>query len=115
MESNQLHLYKYYFEKQTGKIVRDLYFLFIPKIGIKQKKTEELMVFRKRIKQELEQSEIKLVPIQYDPNKIIDYYRGVKQILETKDFPKEPSYLCNWCEYQDYCEKRSGIYVITEQ
>ena len=105
LESNQLHLYKYYFEKQTGKTVRDLYFLFIPKVNIKQKKTEELMVFRNRIKKELEQSEVKLVPIGYDPNKIIEYYREVKRILETKEFPKEPSYLCGWCEFKDYCEK----------
>lgn len=105
LDSNQLHLYKYFYEKQYGKKIRNLYFVFIPKVAIKQKKTENLYTFRKRIQEELEVSEIKLVQIEFDSGKVIEFYQGVKRILETKDFPKEPNYLCNWCEYQQYCEK----------
>lgn len=105
MESDQLHLYKFFYEKQTGHKVRNLYYLFIPKVSIKQKKTEDLQTFRKRIMEELGPLEIKLVQINYDPTKIIEFYSGVKAVLEATEFKKEPNYLCNWCDYQDYCQK----------
>lgn len=42
MESEQLHLYKYYFEKTNpGKKIRNLYFVFIPKTMIRQKKANK--------------------------------------------------------------------------
>ena len=105
LDSEQLHLYKYFYEKQFKKKIRNLNFVFIPKVNIKQKKTEDIISFRKRIKEELEGSEIKVVQIQFDLGKVIEFYQGIKKVLETTDFPKEQSYLCNWCEYQDYCEK----------
>lgn len=105
MESQQLHLYKFFLEKRTNKKVRNLNFVFIPKVSIKMKKTEDVISFRKRILAELEKSEIKIVPIEFSSGKVIEFYQGIKKVFETTDFPKEPSYLCNWCEYQDYCEK----------
>jgi len=105
MDSKQLHLYKYFYEKQTGKEIKNLYFVFIPKVRIKQKKTEDLYSFRKRIQSELEEAEIQIVKIEFDIEKVIEFYSGIKKILETKEFEKEPSYLCNWCEYQEFCEK----------
>lgn len=105
MDSEQLHLYKYFYEKQTGKQIKNLYFVFIPKVRIKQKKTEDLYTFRKRIQAELEESEVQLVKIEFEIEKVIDFMTGIKNVLETKEFPKEPSYLCNWCDYQKYCEE----------
>jgi len=106
MDSDQLHLYKYFFELlNPGKKIRNMYFLFVPKVGIKQKKTEDLQQFRKRIQEELEKTEPQLVQIEYDKDKVIDFLFGVKKSLETTEFPKEQSYLCNWCEYQSYCIK----------
>ncbi len=106
LDSKQLHLYKYFFEKcNPGKKIRNMYFLFVPKVNIKQKKTEDLGQFRKRIQSELNDTEPKLVQIEYDQEKILDFMFNVKTVLEAEDFPKEPNYLCNWCEYQDYCEK----------
>lgn len=105
MDSEQLHLYKYFYEKQTGKVIKNLYFVFIPKVRIKQKKTEDLYSFRKRIQAELEEAEIQIVKIEFDIEKVIEFMTGVKNVLEAKEFPKEPSYLCNWCEFQQYCEK----------
>ena len=104
-DSAQLHLYKYFWEKQTGKTIRNMYFLFVPKVNIKQKKTEDLFQFRKRIQEELNKVEPKLVKIDFDYEKIIEFMFNVKNVLEAKDFPKNESYLCNWCEYQDYCQK----------
>lgn len=109
IESAQLHLYKYFYEKQTKNKIRNMYFVFVPKIKIKQKKEEDLYSFRKRLKAELEQSEVKLVQVEYDYKKVIEFMAGIKKILETKEFPKEPSYLCNWCEFQQYCESNGEI------
>ena len=114
MNSRQLHLYKYYYEKQFNKKIRNLNFVFIPKVNIKQKKTENIINFRKRILEELEASEIKVVQVQFDIEKVIEFYQGIKRVLETKEFPKEPSYLCNWCEYQDYCEKGVDYMLLPE-
>lgn len=105
--SPQLHLYKYFYEKMTGNKIRDMYFLFVPKVAIRQKKTEDLYQFRKRIDEELEKTfeNLEFMKINYDPKKVISFLLDVKNLYECEDFKKNPSYLCNWCEYQNYCEK----------
>jgi phage nucleotide-binding protein len=105
-KSEQLHLYKYFWEKENpGKTIRNMYFLFVPKTSIRQKKTEDLYQFRKRIESELDKLEPKLVQIEYDPSKVIEFMIDVKNVLEATDYPKDEGYLCNFCEYQDYCQK----------
>jgi len=105
-QSDQLHIYKYFFEKcNPGKHIRNLFFLFVPKVNIKQKKTEDLSEFRKRILDELKGVEPELVQIEYDPNKVINFLLNTKHTIEATDFNKNPGYLCNYCEYQNYCEK----------
>jgi len=106
MESGQLHEYKYFFEKQNpSKKIKNMYFVFVPKVQIKQKKTEDLRQFRQRIIAELEKSEAKIIPVEFNVEKVIDFTLGMKQVLEIKDFEKEKSYLCRWCDYQELCEK----------
>lgn len=102
-QSEQLHLYKYFYEKQNFGEVIEMYFLMIPKIAIRQKKTEDLFQFRKRLLGELEQAEIKLEKIDYDPNKVIDFLSLVQKIEATTEFPKNESKLCNFCDYKKYC------------
>jgi phage nucleotide-binding protein len=114
LDSEQLHLYKYHYEKQYHHPIRNLNYVFIPKINIKLKKGEDLYLFRKRIVEELKKSEIQIIQIDYDPQKVIDFYSKIEIIRETKEFPKEPSYLCNWCEYQDYCEKGVDFMLLPE-
>ncbi len=105
MKSNQLHLYKYFYEKQTGKKVRNLYFVFVPKVRIRQKKAETLGEFWQRLREELERVELKIVPVEFDFEKVIEWLVAIKKVMETEDFPPEKSYLCRFCEFQDYCEK----------
>lgn len=105
VDSQQLHLYKYFYEQMTGKQIKNLYFVFVPKVQFKQKKTEDLRQFRLRIKSELEKSEVKIVPIEFNISKVIEFMAAIKHCLELKEFEKNPNYLCNWCEYQEYCEK----------
>lgn len=106
MESAQLHLYKYFFEKNLpGMFIRKLYFLFVPKVQIKPKKTETQIEFRNRLKKELVKQQPELVEVEYNPNKVIEFLLDVKQLLEAKEYPQKPSYLCNWCEFKKYCEE----------
>ena len=105
-DSPQLHLYKYFFEKNNpGKIIRNLYFLFVPKVNIKQSKKEDLFQFRQRLQEELDKKEPQLVQIEYDPEKVINFLLSTKNMLEAQEFPQNTSWLCNFCEYKDYCQK----------
>lgn len=105
-KSQQLHLYKYFWERENpGKKIRNMYFLFAPKTSIRQKKTEDLYQFRRRLEDELDKLEPKLVQIEYDPSYVIEFMLDVKNVLEADELPKCESYLCNYCEYQDYCVK----------
>lgn len=105
-QSGQLHLYKYFFEKNNpGKRIRNMYFVFIPKVTIRQKKTETLLDFRERLKNELSGVEVKTVQIEFNLEKVIEFLFGIKAVNEEIDFPQERSYLCRFCEFQDYCEK----------
>lgn len=113
VESEQLHLYKYYFEKlNPGKHIRNLTYWVIPKVSIKQKSGEDLLDFRKRIETELGKKEIQFVQVDYDPNKVINFLTGCKRCIEAKDFPEKHSYLCNWCEYYDYCQKGEDYMLL---
>lgn len=111
MESPQLHLYKYFLE-QKGFKVRKLGFIFIPKISIRQKKTEDLYQFRKRLMSELEASEINLLEVKYNPNKVIEFFNGIIDMNETTEFKKNPTKLCDWCEYKEYCLKGNDYMIL---
>ena len=77
-QSNQLHLYKYFWERNNpGKKIRNMYFLFIPKVSIRQKKTETLLDFRQRLKEELAVAEVKTVQIGFNPEKRVLWIYGV--------------------------------------
>lgn len=113
LASAQLHLYKHYFEEQNPncRIVK-MGFIFIPKTSIRQKKTEDLYSFRKRLIATLESLEIQTETVEYDPNQVIGFLTNIKTILETKDFPKNESKLCDWCEYQPYCTKGVDYMIL---
>ena len=105
-DSPQLHLYKYYFEKtHPGCKIRDMKFVLVPKVSIRQKKTETLEEFRKRLDEELKKTEIKFLKIDYNPEYVINFLTNTKKMLEEKDFNKNEGWLCSWCEYQEYCKK----------
>jgi phage nucleotide-binding protein len=113
MESGQLHEYKYFIEKtHPGWKIRNMFFVFVPKVSIKQKKTESLMDFRERIQEQLNKESVQIVPIEYNPNKVVEFAMNIKTILETKDFPKEKSFLCGWCEYQEFCESEVDYMLL---
>lgn len=105
-ESPQLHLYKYYFEKtHPGEKIRNMKFVIVPKVGIRQKKTETLNDFRQRLDEELKKTEIKFLNIDYNPEYVINFLTKTKRMLEETEFEKNEGWLCSWCEYQEYCKK----------
>lgn len=110
-ESPQLHLYKYFLE-QIGFKVRKLGFIFIPKISIRQKQEENLYQFRKRLQEELRNSEIKIMEIQYNAEKVAEWMDNIINIAEDNEFKKNPTNLCSWCEYQEYCIKGEDYMLL---
>lgn len=111
-QSGQLHEYKYFFERNNpGKKIRNMYFVFIPKVTIRQKKTETLLEFRERLKEALSGVEVKTVQIGFNPEKVIEFLFGIKAVNEETEFPQEKSYLCRYCEFQEYCEKGNDYMI----
>ncbi len=114
LESDQLHLYKYYFEKNNlGKKIRNLYFVFGPKIQLKQKANESTFEYRKRVLEQLDEKEVTIIQINYEPNMVIRYLSEIKECLEETEYNKRPSKLCYFCEYRPICEERK-FYEIKE-
>lgn len=110
LESKQLHIYKYYFElTHPNTVVDSLYYVFVPKISIRQKKSETLHEFRQRLKENLESSEIKIIEIDYDSDSISQFIKCCQQLKTVKSFPKNPTKLCGWCQYQEYCESDGKV------
>lgn len=113
MESGQLHVYKYFFERlNPGKRIRNLYFLFIPKTMIRQKKTEDLYQFRERLLDTLSTMYPELRQVQYEPNKVMEFLLDTKRMVECDNFAKNPTRLCDWCDYKDYCEKGIDYFML---
>lgn len=104
LNSKQLHLYKYFFEQTTGMKVRDLAFVFIPKVKVKQEENEDISEYRRRLIEECEKQEIRIVPIEYDPRKVIDFMLDVKHCIECESYDKKPQKLCYWCDFKQYCQ-----------
>ena len=104
MDSRQLHLYKYYFEKvNPKKKIRNMYFVFVPKVQIRQKKTETLFDFRQRLLKELDKVQPQIRTISYDAQKVIDHLETTQVISQMTEFSKNPTRLCDWCDYKKYC------------
>ncbi len=113
-QSKQLHLYKYFFERSNpGKKIRNLYFLFAPKVSIRQKKSEALSEFRQRLRDELKDVRPNLLQIEYDQEKVIDYLLDVKSVLEAKEYPlnaTDPFW--KYSEFRNYIEKGVDYMIL---
>lgn len=106
MESGQLHEYKCWFElTHPNCIIRNLYFLFVPKVKIRQKNSETLLQFRERLREALVDATPWVKPVEYNPLKVVDFLISAKRMIETTDFAPNPNHLCGWCEYEEYCQK----------
>ena len=104
MESAQLSVYKYFAEKALNIRVRKLYFVFAQKTIIRQKKTEDLNQFRLRLHKTLESATVQVKEVKYDARKVMDFMQNQVNALTCTDYKKQESRLCDFCEYQSYCE-----------
>lgn len=111
LESKQLHLYKYFLE-QEGFVVGKLGFVFIAKTQIRQKKTESLYQFRKRLYETLSNMNVTVVTLKYNQSKVDAFFDSCKEIEKETKYEKTPSNLCPWCEYQQYCEKEIDYMLL---
>lgn len=106
LQSVQLHVYKHFYEKtHPGHVIDSLYYVFIPKTQIRQKKTEDLFQFRKRLLFELSLMDVSIYKVDFDSQKVGAYLDAVEEIKAATQFPKNESGLCRFCEYEQYCKK----------
>lgn len=109
LESGQLHVYKYFVEKLLGIEIKYLYYVFVPKVAIRQKKTETIEQFRNRLREELSSKRPQVVCVKYDHSKVEKYLETVEEIENATEFPKNPSKLCDWCNYKNFCQSNGEV------
>lgn len=115
INSKQVHLYKYYLEK-IGFKVRNLGYLFIPKTAIRMKKTEDIYHFRKRLLETIKDKKIQLKKVDYDENKVKEFFEEIKKIEQDETYEKNETRLCDWCDYKEYCQSNETIdYMISNK
>lgn len=113
LESGQLHVYKYFFEKlNPGMKIRNLYFMFIPKVQIRLKKTETVEQFRIRLRSELASKEVRVQEVEYQPEKVLEWMESVIEIENATKYPKNPSRLCDWCQYKQFCQDDNEVDIM---
>lgn len=110
-ESQQLHIYAYYLKK-LGLNVGEMGYLCVQKVGIRQKKTENLYQFRERLKATCEQVEPVFLPVEYDQAKVDQFKQEIRAMKAAAEFEKVPSRLCDWCEYKEFCQKGSKEMIL---
>ena len=110
LHSPQLSIYRYYLSLFRPDIkINHTKFMFVPKISIRQKKNESLFEFRQRLQEHLEVSEIKFVEVNYDENSISQFQTACQQLETVKDFPKNETRLCRYCDFRQYCQSNGEI------
>lgn len=112
MESPQVHLYQYYFEKMTGTPVSRLGFIFIPKVTIRQKKTENESQFIARLHDELGKKQIVVKEVIYNSEHIDKFKHDIKRIESETEYKPNKTKLCDWCQYKELCHDGNDLNVI---
>lgn len=112
-DSRQLHLYKYYFERMhPRKKIRKMFFLFVPKNTSKQKAGETLYSYRERVLAELAPEQPKLLEIPFDYGKVVEHLELVSDVQAETDYEANYTWLCRYCEFNDYCQKGSNYMIL---
>lgn len=113
LHSPQLSIYKHYLSIIRPDIqINHIKFLFVPKVNIRQKKTESIFEFRQRLQDHLEASEIKLIEVNYDEDSISQFQRCCQRLETVDEFPKNENKLCNWCQYEAFCKRGEDWMIL---
>jgi len=109
LTSPQLSIYKHYLELVRPDIkIKHLKYVFVPKIQIRQKlkskPPETIVEFRNRLLEHLEASEIKVIEVDFDTDSVTQFQECCQRLKTVRRFPKNPTKLCDWCQFKRYCE-----------
>lgn len=117
LASPQLSIYKHYLEYVRPDIkIKHLKYVFVPKIQIRQKKTETIQQFRNRLQENLEDSKITIADVSYDKDSIAQFQECCQLLKSVEEFPKNQTRLCSWCPYKEYCESNGQVdYMIIKE
>lgn len=112
--SPQLAIYKWLFEHvyPDEKIIAAAY-ICVPKTQIRQKKTEDQYQFRQRLLQTLDNMKPQQVWVDIDDSTgAFELYADAVAMLQASEFEKAPCKLCDWCDYQELCEKGNDMLIL---
>ena len=116
MESGQLSIYKEYFEaSHPNCVVDNLHFVFVPKLLIRQKKTETLQTFRTRLMSELEKTRVVVKRVEYSSQKADEYRSEILKIEDDTVYEPNPTRLCDWCAYRGLCKDNDYTDIIEKE
>lgn len=104
LDSAQLPIYAFYYERMTGRKVNRLRYAIFPKVAIRQKKTEDIMQFRKRLRDTLADQAVIEFDVPYDKGKVVEHWETYGQAVQDTEYPPNRTKLCDWCPFQLHCE-----------
>lgn len=80
------------------------------------KKTEDTYQFRKRLQETIKNQKIQLKKVEYDENKVTEFFNQIKILERDNEFKKNETRLCDWCDYKEYCKSNETIdYIISNK
>lgn len=107
LESPQLKIYAHYWKKlHPESNIKHLKYVFIPKSAVRQRRNETIQQFRQRLIETLDTMKIEIVEVPYngcDDDSVTQFVEDCKRIEIARDFPKNETPLCQWCDYCNYC------------
>ena len=98
LDGTQLMLYAWL----MGWEYKKLYYLYIPKTRIRQKKSETIEQFITRLKATLNDAKIDLVEVKYNQKQVDEFLKYIDTIDETNKEIR-PSKLSQYCDYKIVC------------
>lgn len=70
------------------------------------------MQFRQRLKNTLKDANIQIKEVSYNADAVLDFMENEVGILCCNDYTKNKTKLCDWCEYQSYCENQEELNML---
>ena len=111
LKSAQLHIYKHYFEELTGKKVRDLYYVFIPKFKdvLNESATQEdIEKIKQRIVEYFADKDIRFEKVEFSEEQVESFLKMKDEMQSATEFPKQYTTLCKWCDYKNFCSSKGA-------
>ena len=107
-DSGQVHVYKYFYERLTGNIIRNMYYVMIPKCPEKYEDGCDIDKLKDKIDKYYNTHHIRFDEIEYDKKKI-SFFFARKTLMEKETvFEKRYSFRCNWCDFRKFCSSKGA-------